>query len=87
MKVTPVKKKFGKYSPGESFDLPDKAAKVLIKVGKLRAVDEGSQVYRTRVMQPQEPMQMQQAAMQAEAPWGYKTDGTPRKRPGRPATE
>ena len=87
MKVTPVNKKFGKYSPGDPFDLPDKAAKLLIKVGKLKAFDAGSQVYRTRVMQPQEQMQMQKVAMQAEAPWGYKADGTPRKRPGRPAAE
>ena len=35
MQITPVKKKFGRYSPGEPFDLPDKAAKVLIKLGKV----------------------------------------------------
>lgn len=37
MKVTPVRKNFGKYKPGEVFDLKDRPAKLLIKVGKLEA--------------------------------------------------
>lgn len=86
MKVTPVGKRFGKYASGEVFDLPDKAARIMIKIGKLKAADTGSEVYRTRVMQAQEPLQTHQAVM-PEAPWGYKADGTPRKRPGRPAAE
>ena len=40
MKVTPTKKKFGKYSPGQVFEFPDKSAKVFIKIGTLRAVTE-----------------------------------------------
>lgn len=40
MKVTPVKKKFGKYSPGDVFEFPSKAAKIYIKVGKLAEVTE-----------------------------------------------
>lgn len=47
MKVTPVSTKFGKYSPGEEFELPDKAAKVFVRVGKLRQV-ERSMTYQTR---------------------------------------
>jgi hypothetical protein len=39
MMVTPTTKKFGKYAPGDSFELRDKSAKLLIKVGKLRAVE------------------------------------------------
>lgn len=35
MKVTPVKKAFGKYQPGQVFEFPSKAAKVYIKLGKL----------------------------------------------------
>lgn len=74
MKVTPVNRKFGKYSPDEEFDLPDKTAKVLIKAGKLREV----QGYQTRMLSA--------APVVVEAaPYGYKSDGTPRKRPGRPA--
>lgn len=46
MLVTPVKKKFGKYSPGESFEFPDRAAKIMIKVGKLAA-------YETRALAPE----------------------------------
>ena len=39
MKVTPTKKKFGKYQPGDVFELADKQARLFIKVGKLRAAD------------------------------------------------
>lgn len=79
MKVTPVKKKFGKYAVGDVFDLKDKQAKLLVKVGILREVVERSApVYQTRMMQA-EP------AVTQPAPYGYKADGTPRLRPGRPA--
>lgn len=87
MKVTPTKKKFGKYAPGEPFDLPDKAAKVFIKIGKLAAVvdapalTQASQTYSTRMMTAESPAS---AAVVDPAPYGYKADGTPRKRPGRP---
>jgi len=77
MKVTPVSKKFGKYRPGEEFELPDKAAKVFVRAGKLRKVEP---TYQTRMMTAAAPMQAAE-----EAPYGYKADGTPRKRPGRPA--
>lgn len=39
MKVVAIKK-FGKHPPGEEFDLPDKAARLLIRVKKLRAADQ-----------------------------------------------
>ena len=39
MKVTPVEKKFGSYKPGDVFDLEDKAAAIMIRVGKLRCAD------------------------------------------------
>lgn len=77
MKVTPITKKFGKYSPGQEFELPDKAAKVFIKVGKLKAVN-GTPVYENRMMTTA-------PVVATAAPWGYKADGTPRARPGRPA--
>jgi len=82
MKVTPTTKKFGKYQPGDEFELPDKAARVFIRVGKLREV----QGYQTRMMTAQ-PNAVTVAAIAEsyEAPYGYKSDGTPRKRPGRPA--
>lgn len=38
MKVTPLKK-FGAYVPGDQFDLPEKAAALLIRAGMLRAAD------------------------------------------------
>lgn len=85
MKVTPVSKKFGKYKPGEEFELPDKAAKVFVRAGKLRKVES---TYQTRMMTAAAPMQAEAPEPQQEAvdaPYGYKADGTPRKRPGRPA--
>lgn len=107
MKVTPTKRKFGKYNPGDTFELKDKVARVLIKVGKLREADEPEEApkgYQTRMMQaapspapapaavletkqePEVPQAEPAAETQAEeAPYGYKADGTPRKRPGRAA--
>jgi hypothetical protein len=59
MKVTPLKKKFGKHAVGAEFDYPDKAAKVLISVGVLQAVEadisprtgQPKRTYRRRDMQ------------------------------------
>lgn len=82
MKVTPTTKKFGKYQPGDEFELPDKAARIFIHVGKLREV--GGLGYQTRMMQPN-AITVAAIAESYEAPYGYKSDGTPRKRPGRPA--
>lgn len=38
MKVTPVKKKFGRYKPGDVFEMPDRSARVFVRVGHLREV-------------------------------------------------
>lgn len=40
MKVTPLKRKFGKYAPGDVFELKDRPAKLLIRVGKLAAAPD-----------------------------------------------
>lgn len=84
MKVTPINRSFGRHKPGEVFDFPDKAARLFIKVGKLREADS-SLGYQTRMMQA-EPLRattLEAAVEPEEAPYGYKADGTPRKRPGR----
>lgn len=60
MKVTPVKKKFGKYAPGDEFEFPDKAAKLFIRLGKLVAVG-AAPTYQTRMMQAEAPAVVQQA--------------------------
>lgn len=39
MKVTPVKKPFGTYQPGDEFELPDRLARTLVAIGKLSRVD------------------------------------------------
>lgn len=76
MKVTPINRKFGKYAPGDEFDLPSKAAKIFIKAKKLKAVEEGHAApYQTRAMQAAP------APAPVVAPYGYKADGTPRLRP------
>lgn len=99
MKVTPVSRKFGKYAPGDVFTSPfsPKMTKVLIKLGKLEEAKEpapSTPVYQTRMMQAatvdmksgvvtfDEPPA---AGTTTDAPYGYKADGTPRLRPGRPA--
>ena len=41
MKVTP-KKKFGKYLPGDVFEMSDKVARIYIHKGKLEAVKEAA---------------------------------------------
>ena len=40
MKVTPRNKKFGRYAPGDVFELKDRTAKLLIKMGKLERAEE-----------------------------------------------
>lgn len=79
MKVTPIDRKFGKHRPGDVFELPDKAAKLFIRIGKLRAAEPAAepvpQTYQTRAMLAApipEPV---------HAPYGFKADGTPRLRP------
>lgn len=104
MQVTPIKRKFGKYEPGDVFELRDKTAKLLIKLGKLTeapAVQSKPQSYITRdlradpapvVVETRAPEPVAEEVAEdssgpavEDAPYGYKADGTPRKRPGRPA--
>ena len=103
MLVTPAKKSFGKYKPGDVFELRDKAAKAMIKIGKLKqaSAPAAPASYMTRELraapqaapEPAAPVSGDEAAEEAvpaeaePAPYGYKADGTPRKRPGRPAAE
>lgn len=46
MRVTPVNRRFNTYEPGQEFDLPDKSARILIRIGKLREVE-------TKVLEPE----------------------------------
>ncbi len=103
MKVTPIKKKFGKYAPGDVFTLPDKTAKIFIKANRLEQSEgvvspaPALGAYQTRMLQaaPVSVGGLPDADALAtaadgkltttEAPYGYKADGTPRARPGRPA--
>jgi hypothetical protein len=96
MDVTPVNRKFGAHMPGDTFKLPDAVAKVFIKKGRLAEANAPvkSQGYVTRDMRPApvayvapepEAVEAEQVAEEVDAPYGYKADGTPRKRPGRPA--
>lgn len=78
MKVTPLNRRFGKYLPGDTFEIHPAAAKVFITKGRLAAA-ELAPTYQTRMMTA-EPV-----AAPVAAPYGYKADGTPRQRPGRPA--
>lgn len=97
MKVTPVSRKFGKYAPGDVFTSPfsPKMTKVLIKLGKLEEAKEpapATPVYQTRMMQADRSVEVVaytvnklEVPKEDDAPYGYKADGTPRLRPGRPA--
>lgn len=52
MIVTPTKKKFGKYAPGDTFELRDKTAKVLVKLGMLAPAQAAPAAggYQTRML-------------------------------------
>lgn len=63
-----------------------KIGKILVDRGLAHAVEAGentstSQTYQTRMMQAAKPVP---TVVVDPAPYGYKADGTPRKRPGRP---
>ncbi len=91
MKVTPLKRKFGRYMPGEEFDLPDKVARVLVSAKKLAAVG-----YETRALVAGKPAKIAASVEvdSAGAAWDASlhtstklknSDGTWRKKPGRAA--
>jgi hypothetical protein len=42
MKVTPLKKKFGKHAIGTVFELPDKTARVFLKIGRIARAEEAA---------------------------------------------
>lgn len=63
MKVTPLRKKFGKYSPGDVFELKDKHAKLFIKVGKLAPAPESAPA---PVPQPAKAMTYETRMLSAE---------------------
>lgn len=91
MKVTPIKRNFGKYKPGDVFELPDRAAKVLIKIKKLEASD-GEMTYQTRAMPAGRtvPAEVDSAGATYDPTLHTSTklknsDGTWRKKPGRAA--
>lgn len=55
MKVTPIKRKFGRYMPGEEFELPDKVARIFVNQKKLAYVGgevkaKAESVYQTRAL-------------------------------------
>lgn len=62
MLVTPLKK-FGKYKPGDVFTLPDGAAKVYIKVGKLKKAEAAAvpAVVPEAPVSPAEPEEVEEA--------------------------
>lgn len=72
---------------GKRKDFKPAIAKVLIARGVGKEVDSGLQ-YQTRMMTAESTVLARQNTVDAivnTAPYGYKADGTPRKRPGRPA--
>lgn len=94
VKVTPLNRRFGKYLPGDTFEIHPAAAKVFITKGRLAAA-EVAPTYQTRMMTASDVSALQHpfspnlnptsVTTTDEAPYGYKADGTPKKRPGRQA--
>jgi hypothetical protein len=87
MKVTPIKRKFGRYLPGEEFDLPDKVARVFINAKKVQAV---GMPYQTRALVAAPSVEVDSAGVEWNASLHTSTklknaDGTWRKKPGRAA--
>lgn len=73
---------------GSIRSMPQALADALKKKGLVRDVPEASEapVYQTRMMQAAEPAPARARASakpgaKEDAPYGYKADGTPRKRP------
>lgn len=66
---------------------PDAIGKVLVArgIGEEVKAEEVAGTYQTRMLTAAAPTVSVIPAATTEAPYGYKADGTPRKRPGRPA--
>lgn len=68
---------------------PDAIGKVLVArgIGEEVKAGEVAGTYQTRMLTAGSPTVPVIPATTPEAPYGYKADGTPRKRPGRPAVQ
>lgn len=68
---------------------PDAIGKVLVArgIGEEVTAGESAGTYQTRMLTAAAPTTPVIPAGTPEAPYGYKADGTPRKRPGRPAVQ
>lgn len=67
-----------------------RVGKILIGRGLARAVSDGEKTqptYETRMLTAATQTAVQASAPTQGAPYGYKADGTPRKRPGRQAAQ
>lgn len=69
---------------GRRTSVPEAAGRALVKLGRAVQVQDGEgssePAYRTRMMQAPAPRKTE-ATTNVAAPYGYKADGTPRKRP------
>ena len=79
MKVRVINKPFRRHAVGDEFEVRPQQAKVLVHLKRAEIVRAAAPTYQTRMMTA-EPV----AAPIDPAPYGYKADGTPRLRPGRP---
>lgn len=92
MKVTPIGKKFGKYAPGDVFELPDQTAKIFIKLKKLEVAGTyvaPTMTYQTRALTAGSA-DVDSTGVEWDATLHTSTklknsDGTWRKKPGRAA--
>lgn len=68
---------------------PDAIGKVLVArgIGEEVKAEEVAGTYQTRMLTAAAPAVPVIPVTTPEAPYGYKADGTPRKRPGRPAVQ
>jgi hypothetical protein len=77
MKVTPLKKKFGKHAIGTVFELPDKTARVFLKIGRIARAEEAAALIPQEVVAdgvaPVQEAAEAAAAEAAEAPRARRT--------------
>jgi hypothetical protein len=90
MKVTPVKRKFGRYLPGEEFEMPDRAARIFINAKKLEQVGYQTRALQAAPLEVPPSIEVDSAGMAWDAMLHSSTklknsDGTWRKKPGRAA--
>ena len=85
MKMKAINKPWRGTAVGEEFEASPGHARFLQRIKRAEPVGLG---YQTRMMTAEapkaaEPVQYTRTEPVEEAPYGYKTDGTPRQRPGR----